>query len=287
MRPILKWAGGKHKLASQISDAFAGPSAEPCRGTYYEPFIGGASVFLHRKRRGEIDRAVLSDVNAKLIELYIAVRDDIEGVLGGLMELPREDWRERYYDVREAFNAGPCEGPAHAARFIWLNRAGFNGLYRENRRGQFNVPVGRYAKLGIPSPAHLREFSDALQGVELRTCGFADVMAEAGADDQIYCDPPYVPLTATASFTAYCKSPFGFDAQVALAEASRAAALRGAIVLLSNHDLPLVRERIYPESNGFTVVARPAVRRAISRKASSRGKVHEVIARIGPAVVNG
>lgn len=283
MRPILKWAGGKHKLASQISDAFG----EPCEGTYYEPFIGGASVFLHRKQRGEIGHAVLSDVNAKLIALYTALRDDVETVLGELMQLPRHDWRERYYDVRTAFNEGPWEGPRHAARFIWLNRAGFNGLYRENRRGEFNVPVGRYAKLSLPSPAHFRDVAALLRGVELRVAGFDEVIREAGSKDQVYCDPPYVPLSATASFTAYCREPFGFHEQVALADSSRGAALRGAVVLLSNHDVPLVRERIYPQASGFTVVARPAVTRAISRKKESRGKVHEVIAKIEPRAVNG
>jgi DNA adenine methylase len=276
VRPILKWAGGKHKLAGQISDAFG----EPCSGTYYEPFIGGASVFLHRKARGEIDRAVLSDVNAKLITLYTALRDDVESVLVELMRLPRQDWRERYYEIRERFNEGPWEGPGHAARFIWLNRAGFNGLYRENRRGHFNVPVGRYARLSLPAPSHFRDFAALLGGVELREAGFDEVIREARSGDQVYCDPPYVPLSATSSFTAYCREPFGFHEQVALAEASRAAALRGAVIVLSNHDLPLVREQIYPQARGFTVVARLAVTRAISRKKESRGKVHEVLARI-------
>ncbi|MCO4743323.1 MAG: Dam family site-specific DNA-(adenine-N6)-methyltransferase [Proteobacteria bacterium] len=283
MRPILKWAGGKARLASQITEAFG----EPCTGTYYEPFIGGASVFLHRKAKGQIGDAVLSDVNEKLIELYKAIRDDVDGVLTELMRMPREDWRERYYEVRTAFNEGPWEGPRHAARFIWLNRAGFNGLYRENRKGEFNVPVGRYAKVGIPSPAQFRDIAQLLQGVDLRVASFEQVIEEASRGDQVYCDPPYVPLSATASFTAYCKSPFGFDAQVALADASRTAALRGATVVLSNHDLPLVRERIYPQANGFTVVARPAVTRAISRKKESRGRVFEVIAKIGPRAVAG
>lgn len=283
MRPILKWAGGKAKLASQITDAFG----EPCSGTYYEPFIGGASVFLHRRAKGDVQKAVLSDVNSKLVALYVAIRDDVEGVLTELMNMPREDWVERYYDVRTAFNEGPWEGSAHAARFVWLNRAGFNGLYRENRKGFFNVPVGRYAKVGIPAPSHFREISELLQGTDLRVASFEQVIEDAGEGDQVYCDPPYVPLSASASFTAYCKEPFGFDEQVALADSSRMAAQRGATVVLSNHDVPLVRERIYPTSNGFSVVARPAVKRAISRKKESRGNVFEVIARIGPEAAVG
>ena len=283
MKPILKWAGGKARLASQISDAFG----EPCRGTYYEPFIGGASVFLYRRARGEVDRAVLSDVNAKLIAMYLAIRDDVDSVLSNLMRLPRKDWHERYYDVRAAFNEGPHEGPLHAARLVWLNRTGFNGLYRENRSGGYNVPVGRYSKVSLPTPAHFREVSALLAGSDLRVASFEDVVCEAGPDDQVYCDPPYVPLSATASFTAYCKEPFGFHTQVELADCARQAARGGAVVVLSNHDLPLVREQIYPHARGFRVIASPQVTRAISQKSSSRGRVAEVIARIDRAALVG
>ncbi|MCA9491504.1 MAG: Dam family site-specific DNA-(adenine-N6)-methyltransferase, partial [Myxococcales bacterium] len=135
MKPILKWAGGKSRLAPQIASAFA----SPCEGTYYEPFVGSAAVYLHLKAEGKIGRAVLSDANEKLVAVHRAVRDRVDDLLDALASLPTEDWRERYYEVREAYNVGPFAGPLHAARFIWLNRAGYNGLYRENRRGEFNV----------------------------------------------------------------------------------------------------------------------------------------------------
>ena len=281
MRPILKWAGGKARLAKQIDEAFR----DPCSGTYYEPFIGGAAVFLHRRRKKRIERAVLSDANAKLIALYAALRDDVEGVLDALARLPMRDWRERYYDVRDAFNAGPHHGAAHAARFLWLNRTCFNGLYRENLKGGYNVPVGRYARLSLPAPEKLRNVSKALAGVELRACSFEEVLAEAGADDQVYCDPPYVPLSATASFTAYCKAAFGPEEQQALADAAHAAATRGARVVLSNHDVPIVRQELYTKERGFRVVFNPDVKRSISRKGSSREPVREVIAAIDPRTV--
>ena len=113
MKPILKWAGGKSRLAGMINDAFGGT----CEGTYYEPFVGSASVFLHRRARGVIRRAVLSDANGKLMAFHRAVRDQVDEVIVEIERLPRADWQERYYEVREAYNRGPWEGPAHAARW--------------------------------------------------------------------------------------------------------------------------------------------------------------------------
>src|SRR5687768_5756898 len=138
MKPILKWAGGKSRLANDISGVFG----SRCEGTYFEPFAGSASVFLYRRAQNQIrGKAVLSDVNHKLMAFHRAIRDHVDEVILALEELPKSDWRERYGEIREAYNAGPWEGPAHAARFAWLNRACFNGLYRENRSGRFNVPV--------------------------------------------------------------------------------------------------------------------------------------------------
>jgi DNA adenine methylase len=279
MKPVLKWAGGKARLAPRICAAFTGP----CAGVYLEPFAGAAAVALYRLQRNEISHAVLTDVNAKLIAVHQAIRDHVDLVLEALDALPDDDWRERYYEVRAAFNAGPFKGPEHAARFLWLNRAGFNGLYRENKKGQFNVPIGRYKRVSLPSEDHFLAMSELLQGVELKATDFRSALKRAGRGDQVYCDPPYVPLSATANFTAYCKAPFGLNEQIALADSAREAAVRGAEVVLSNHDVPLVRDRIYKVDDGFRYVGTPRVARAISRKGSNRKAVSEVIAAIGPA----
>lgn len=278
MRPLLKWAGGKSRLAPEIQKAFT----QSCSGTYLEPFTGSGAVFLYLRANGLINRAVLSDANPKLMAVHEAVRDRVDAVLAALARLPGEDWRERYYDVRAAYNAGPWDGPEHAARFLWLNRAGFNGLYRENRSGEFNVPMGRYARLTIPSADHFRAVSALLQGTELITADFEQVLDRAHATDHVYCDPPYVPLSETASFTGYCKEPFGHAEQQRLADAARRAGARGARVVLSNHDLPIVRHELYREADGFKHMARPRVARAISRSAVSRVAVSEVLAAIGP-----
>jgi DNA adenine methylase len=278
MKPILKWAGGKSRLAPQIWDAFGGP----CEGTYFEPFAGSLSVFLYRRSKGRVGKAVLSDVNPKLMAVHRALRDHVDETIREIERLPQGDWRERYYDVRTAFNAGPHEGPAHAARFIWLNRAGFNGLYRENRHGDLNVPIGSYTKLSVPEPAVFWNVHKLLKDAELIDGGFVAVMERVRAKDQVYCDPPYVPLSATANFTAYSREPFGPAEQRGLAELAETAARRGARVVLSNHDVPIVCDELYPLHRGFEMVEKPMVSRAISRNGAHRERVSEVIAAIGP-----
>lgn len=276
MKPVLKWAGGKARLAERIAEVFGGR----CLGTYYEPFLGSGAVFLRLRAMGLVDRAVLSDVNVKLVEVHKALRDQVDEVLHELDRLPRDDWRERYYDVRDAFNEGPHRGARHAARFLWLNRTGYNGLYRENRKGRYNVPVGAYQGVRLPSRDHFRAVSELLRNVDLQSVPFEDVLAAAGDGDQVYCDPPYVPLDATARFTDYCSLPFGHDQQLALAASGRRASRRGAHVVLSNHDLPIVRDVIYPERDGFRHVAEVDVRRAISCRA--RKRVGELITELRP-----
>jgi DNA adenine methylase len=285
MLALLKWAGGKSKLAPVIDAAFRGP----CEGTYFEPFCGGASVYLHRRRQGTIGRAVLSDANPRLIAFYRAIQSDVDGVLkalGRLPELQGQGWPDTYYEVRATFNDGGPDGPDQAARLLWLNRGGYNGLYRENRSGGFNVPVGRNRAMRLPPSARLTELSGLLQGATLVAASFEQVLAGAGAGDQVYCDPPYVPLGGDASFTAYHGGDFGSDAQRALVDAVRSAAGRGAVVVLSNHDLPSVRRELYARDQGFQIVHELAVARSIGRGAESRVRVGELVARIGPDTVS-
>ena len=278
MKPILKWAGGKARLATQIDFAFV----EGCAGRYIEPFVGSAAVFLYRWEHRRVGRAVLADVNAKLVEFHRAIRDDADGVLGALAEMPCADFRNHYTAVRDAYNQGPFVGVEHAARFLWLNRAGFNVRYRENSSGKFNVPVGSYAKLSLPTAEHVRAVSRALADVEFVVAPFERAIAMADAGDQVYCDPPYVPLSPTSNFTGYSSEPFGLREQRLLAQCAEQAARAGARVVLSNHDVPIVRDELYPVSAGYRYVSSPMVTRSVSKDAASRGQVPEVIAAIGP-----
>jgi DNA adenine methylase len=283
MRPLVKWAGGKAKLADRIDAAFE----TRCTGTYFEPFCGGAAVFLYRRAKGNVGPAVLADANARLIGMYRAVQRDVEAVIDALAAMPElqgDAWPDTYYAVRAAFNADADGGPEQAARLLWLNRGCFNGLYRENRGGSFNVPVGRNKAMAPPRDDVVREVARLLEGVELLVAPFDVTLARAGAGDQVYCDPPYVPSLDGGGFTSYKSGGFDDAAQQALADAVVAAAARGATVVVSNHDTPAVRRELYPAARGFQVVEPLEVRRSISRHGPTRGPVAEVIARIGPGV---
>ncbi len=265
LRPFLKWAGGKRQLLPRILTL-----VPPRVRTYVEPFLGGGALFFALAARRRFERAVLGDFNGELISCYEAVRDDVEGViakLAGLRNTP-----DVYYEIRRQ-NPERLKPAARAARLIYLNRCGYNGLYRVNRGGLFNVPFGRYARPKICDPERLRAASQALAGVELVQGDFARVMARRrlGAGDFVYLDPPYVPISKTASFTGYAGA-FSMDDQERLAELLRRLAAKRVPAVLSNSDCADTR-RLY---DGLAMESLPA-RRAINSVAARRGPVAELL----------
>lgn len=260
--PFLKWAGGKRQLLEQFAAHF--PPARSY-GTYHEPFTGGGAVFFHLLPA----RAVLSDINADLIECYQLLRDDVESVIAELGGCKSDS--ESYYRMRAL---EPTELPAarRVARMLYLNRTCYNGLYRVNRAGRFNVPFGRYANPVICNAGNLRAVSAALSGVTVRVQPFHAVLDAAARGDFVYFDPPYQPLSPTSSFTAYTKHPFGEAEQRELASVFRQLAEKGCRVMLSNSDAPLVR-RLY---KGLRI-ERVLARRAINSRGGGRGKIGEVL----------
>ena len=197
-RPILKWAGGKSKSLERIL-AVLPEKIE----TYHEPFVGGGAVFFALASAGRFERAVLSDCNEDLICVYRAVQCDVDGLIRLLKKL-RYD-KDEYYKVR---GQRPRALLRRAARIIYLNRCCFNGLYRVNRDGRFNVPFGRYKNPKICCEQSLRAAAVALQGVELRTDDFEATCERASPGDAVYLDPPYLPLSSTSRFTEYHHDPF-------------------------------------------------------------------------------
>ncbi len=190
--PFLKWAGGKTRLISQYKDYF--PQHYQ---TYYEPFLGGGAVFFYLQP----SHAVLTDINADLILTYQSVRDHLEELITLLQEHKRRHNSEYYYDVRNYHSGTDLE---KAARFIYLNKTCFNGLYRVNSQGKFNVPVGKYKNPGICQEEVLKLASAALKKVAIKQANFEEVLNYAtGSNDFVYFDPPYYPLNATSNFTAY------------------------------------------------------------------------------------
>jgi DNA adenine methylase len=253
-RPILKWAGGKQALCARLVERFPADFER-----YYEPFVGGASVFLALGPA----RAVLSDRNRWLIETYEAVRDDAPRVAAVLERLPntREDYvRIRAVDPRRL---GPVRRAAH---FVYLNKTGFRGLFRVNRQGRFNVPYGAYARRYF-DPANLLRFAERLQGAEVRCGDFEDGLAGVTARDFVYLDPPYYKEGGYADFDRYTDEPFREPDHERLAALCRALDGRGVRFLLSQSDTPYVR-RLFAGFRQQRIDARREIRLAAARRAA-------------------
>lgn len=303
MRPFLKWAGGKRQLLPELRRFYP-----PRISTYHEPFLGSGAVFFDLLERadGAPRAAVLTDENPDLVGCYLRVRDAVEAVIATLERLARGHARggvEHYRRVRDRqFNPGRAAWraagaemahyPAElAAMLIYLNRTGYNGLFRVNRSGGFNVPPGRYVRPRIVDAPLLRAVSAALAapGVTVALAGFESVLERAAPGDFVYFDPPYAPVSATANFRAYTARGFGGADQERLHAVLLALARRGVTVVLSNSTAPAVVElfdRADARAAGLHM-ARVAARRAINTRADRRGTVEElVVANIAPAVVS-
>jgi DNA adenine methylase len=262
-RPIVKWAGGKTQLLPELL-----ARVPEFAGRYHEPFAGGAALFFALAEEHRV--CLLSDSNARLINLYLCVKSRVEGVISRLRVLEHEHSAETYYAARQVFNDA-TGGEDEAALFVYLNKTCFNGLYRVNRSGAFNVPFGDYARPTICDAENLRAASRALAGTVLSASDFRASAERATAGDLVYFDPPYVPLSATSSFTAYAGA-FGEAEHRELARVFLDLEMRGVHVMLSNSDTPLARE-LYAD----WAIERVAARRSINSRADRRGELGEIL----------
>jgi DNA adenine methylase len=272
--PFVKWAGGKSQLLEQFEPFF------PTRfNRYVEPFVGGGAVFFHLFNKGLIaDGVILNDLNQDLMTCYEVIRDRVDKLVEELRRHETHKMNESYfYEIREwdrkpgFHERSPVE---QTARTIFLNRTCYNGLYRVNSRGQFNVPFGRYKNPTICDEDNLRAVSQALQGVELRSEDFEQCIEWARPGDFVYLDPPYHPLSETASFTSYTRDNFEEADQIRLAAVFRQLDKMGCQVMLSNSYTPLIRE-LY-DGYGYTRETVTA-RRAISCRGDGRGGIPELV----------
>jgi DNA adenine methylase len=262
-KPFIKWVGGKRQLLPELRKRL--PSTF---GTYHEPFVGGGALFFDLVPSS----AVLSDSNERLVRTYVAIRNDVERVIELLETYPHD---RDFFEQLRAQRIDECEDFQVAAWFVYLNRTCFNGLYRVNQAGVFNAPFGDYERLTICDADNLRACSAALQGVEIRHEHFAAVLSRAKTNDLVYFDPPYVPLSASSSFTAYTSDGFDLSEQVKLRDVARELKRRGVHVLLSNSSAPLVGT-LYRD--GFTLDSVDASR-AVNSDGAKRGKIAESILR--------
>lgn len=268
-RPFLKWAGGKRQLLDELLR-----HVPASYGQYFEPFLGGGALYFELKP----PIATVSDTNLFLTAAYKAVRDDVDGVIRFLKYHEARHSKAHYYAARASF-INPTDGrpvgslTSCAARLIYMNRTCFNGLWRVNKKNEFNVPMGKYENPTICDAPNLRACARALKQTKIFHYDFEEAVAEAEKGDFAYFDPPYAPVSATSNFVGYSKDGFSQADQSRLAAVARRLKARGVKVLLSNSDTQVIRD-LY--KRGFEL-RRVEARRAINSKATKRGNVGELL----------
>jgi len=274
--PFLRWAGGKRRLTQALIETFP-REFDPLRHRFYEPFVGGGALAFALGNKDSESfvpgrNLSISDMNPELINTYKVVRDSVFDLIEALEILERKIDENNYYRIRADI---PEDKIDRAARFIYLNKTCYNGLWRVNRDGLFNVPFDKNKtnNASLFSQENLIACSQRLSGSSIRHCGFESAVSRATRGDLVYFDPPYIPLTPTASFSSYSKEGFGMRDHEELAEVIRDLTRRGVYVLFSNSYTPLTR-KIFRED---LVLRRLFMRRSMSAKGDNRHDVYEIL----------
>ena len=269
-KPFLKWVGGKRQLLEQfrLTKLYPPEFFDPTRNSYFEPFVGGGAVFFDLLP----ERGYLSDLNRELVITYNVIKNNVDELIRSLKEHKND--KEYFLKVRSQ-DTNKLSDIAIASRFIYLNRTCFNGLYRVNSQGKFNVPFGKYSNPQICDEQNLRNVSNALSGVEIKHQDYKEVLKKAKKGDYIYFDPPYYPVSKTASFTSYTSESFLDKEKIELRDVFVELHNRGCFVMLSNSDTPFIN-KIYSGINGVRIT-KVYAGRAINSKGSGRGKITEVL----------
>ena len=272
--PFVKWAGGKRKLAPLLIESFP-EEFDPLRHRFFEPFIGGGALMF---ALGDKDKdfyipgenLFINDLNPELTNVYEVIRDNVSGLIKALDALSKRINEKTFYEIRATVPRGKI---ARAARFIYLNKTCFNGLWRVNSHGVFNVPYGKSKNPSLYDEANLRACSKRLKGAIITNLGFDQAVAKAKKGDLVYFDPPYIPLTPSASFSAYAKEGFNQQEHELLAQTIKKLNEKGVYVLLSNSDTPLTR-KIF---RNVLTLRKVLMARSISSSGSTRKPVYEVL----------
>ena len=269
-KPFVKWVGGKRQLLAQFRrlNLYPPEKFNIETGRYFEPFVGGGAVFFDLLP----ERAYLSDLNNELVITYNVIKSDVENLIKSLKKHKLD--KEYFLKIRTQ-NPESLSDLNTASRFIYLNRTCFNGMYRVNSKGGFNVPFGKYTNPLICDEDNLRKASRALKNVEIKKQDYKEVLKKARKGDFVYFDPPYYPVSKTASFTSYTSESFLDKEQIELRDTFVELHKRGCFVMLSNSDTPFIN-KIYSELRGIRI-AKVQAGRAINSDASKRGKITEVL----------
>ncbi|MDD5464399.1 MAG: DNA adenine methylase [Candidatus Moranbacteria bacterium] len=272
-KPFVKWVGGKRQLLKQFRerDLYPPYDFDPKTATYFEPFVGGGAMFFDLLPK----KAVLSDMNAELVTTYNVIKNDVEGLIKKLKEHQKKNNKEYFLKVR-AYDFKKLSDVDVAARFIYLNRTCFNGMFRVNGSGQFNVPFGDNKNPLICDEENLRKAHDAMKHTKILHQDYGKVLEKAKKGDFVYFDPPYYPVNATSSFTSYTKEGFLEKQQIELKDAFVELHKRGCYVMLSNSDTPLINE-LYSGLGKKIKIHTVDAGRSINSKGTGRGKIKEVV----------
>jgi DNA adenine methylase len=272
-KPFVKWVGGKRQLAKQFRDKKLYPpnGFDFENATYFEPFVGGGAMFFDLMPK----KAVLSDMNSELVRTYNIIKNDVDSLIKNLKIYQKKHNKDFYLKIR-AQNVNRLSDLSIATRFIYLNRTCFNGLYRVNKSGQFNVPYGKYNNPLICDEINLCRVNESLKDVKILHQDYKNVLKKAKKGDFIYFDPPYYPVNRTSNFTSYVKESFLEKEQTELRDTFLELHKRGCFVMLSNSDTPFINE-LYSGINKNIKINKVFAGRAINSKGSGRGKVKEVV----------
>ena len=286
-RPFIKWVGGKTQLLDEVRKSLPRDFASRRHVTYVEPFVGGGAVmFWILQAYPNIERAVINDINPELICTYRVIKEKVEELIVELanihdeyIPLGAEDRKAYFLEKRTRFNTKRTAQIETAALFIFLNRTCFNGLYRVNSKGEFNVPHGKYANPRICDADNLRACSKVLQKVEILCGDFAETERYAGPDTLFYFDPPYKPITETSSFTSYAKEGFNDAEQIRLRDFCDQISTNKALFVASNSDPKNVNpsENFFDNLYNHFIIKRVSAARMINSDASGRGAISELM----------
>lgn len=268
-KPVVKWAGGKRQILPYLMKLM--PSDFE---TYCEPFVGGAAVLISLYNSGRLKKAVVSDTNRDLINLYRFIKYKPDELLQELTTLKFGNSRKDYYCARDRYNLLKENSAEKAALFIYLNRHGYNGLYRVNSKGKFNVPFGRYSNPSLPSADEIYALSDVFKITEILNEDFETAVRSAKSGDFVYFDPPYMPVSSSAYFTDYTSAGFDKQDQIRLSRLFVSLSQRGVYVMESNSSINTIAE-LYSGFNITTIKAK----RNINSIPASRNSVEEFIIR--------
>lgn len=269
-KPFLKWVGGKGQLLEQLEDLF--PKKY---NNYYEPFVGGGAVFFKLQPK----RASINDINKTLINTYLLIKNEPQRLISSLKKLEKdfiiktpEDRKTFYYLLRDKFNSLKFDDYKKSVYFIFFNKTAFNGIYRENSKGGFNVPMGKYKNPKILNAENIELVSKCLSNTKITCESFISSVKKAKKGDFVYFDPPYYPISSTSKFTTYSKDDFTKEDQIKLRNLFTELDKKGVFVMLSNSNSPFIKE-IYSKYKQIPVSAS----RMINSKGDKRGKISELV----------